>query len=375
MPTQVTNYQCPSCTGPLHFSGETGKLECDYCGSSFEVAEIEALYAERSEEASEQAAADAIEAEAAEDFKEDTDDEIEAQPGSDWGADAEKVRAYNCPSCGAELICDASTAATSCPYCGNPSIIPGQLGGALKPDYVIPFQLDKAAAVAALKKFYKGKHLLPNTFTKTNQIEKIQGVYVPFWLFDGSADADAVFRCKRVTVVRSDDQEITTTQHYEVCRGGTAEFQRIPVDGSKKMPDGHMDAIEPFDYAELTEFSTAYLPGYLADRYDVSAKQSAERARRRMEQSMMDELRGTITGYDSVKVESKSIKIRQGKAHYALLPVWMLYTEWKGNRYLFAMNGQTGKLAGDLPVSWKKFWGYFLAIVAGVSALLIQLFG
>ena len=373
MPTQVTNYQCPSCTGPLHFSGETGKLECDYCGSSFEVAEIEALYAERSQEASEQA--DAIEAEAAEDFEEDTDDEIEAQPGSDWGADAEKVRAYNCPSCGAELICDASTAATSCPYCGNPSIIPGQLGGALKPDYVIPFQLDKAAAVAALKKFYKGKHLLPNTFTKTNQIEKIQGVYVPFWLFDGSADADAVFRCKRVTVVRSDDQEITTTQHYEVCRGGTAEFQRIPVDGSKKMPDGHMDAIEPFDYAELTEFSTAYLPGYLADRYDVSAKQSAERARRRMEQSMMDELRGTITGYDSVQVESKAIKARQSKAYYALLPVWMLYTEWKGNRYLFAMNGQTGKLVGDLPVSWKKFWGYFLAIAAGVSALLIQLFG
>lgn len=90
---------------------------------------------------------------------------------------------------------------------------------------------------------------------------------------------------------------------------------------------------------------------------------------------MMDELRGTITGYDSVQVESKAIKARQSKAYYALLPVWMLYTEWKGNRYLFAMNGQTGKLVGDLPVSWKKFWGYFLAIAAGVSALLIQLFG
>ena len=177
MPTQVTNYQCPACTGPLHFASGSGKLECDYCGSSFEVAEIEALYAEKD------AAAAAASAEAEkkqvdkpaepEEEKEilkdaqpeDNDENVEVEwinadgeddlpdfpeNGTDWGSDAAKMRAYNCPSCGAELICEETTAATACPYCGNPTIVPGQLSGTLRPDFVIPFKLDKVAAKKAL---------------------------------------------------------------------------------------------------------------------------------------------------------------------------------------------------------------------------------
>ena len=163
---QVTNYQCPSCTGPLHYVGSSGKLECDYCGSSFDVAEIEALYAPK--DAAAAAAQQAAEEHAAEepDFAADGAPETEwdtSSFSSDWGAEAEKMRAYTCPSCGAELICEASTAATSCPYCGNPTVVPGQFAGALKPDYVIPFKLSKEDAVNALKEHYKGKPLLPKT--------------------------------------------------------------------------------------------------------------------------------------------------------------------------------------------------------------------
>lgn len=143
MANQVTNYKCPACTGPLRFDSATGKLQCDFCGSSYEVAEVEKLYAEKDAQAAgafrqaeEQAAADG---------------EWASASGSDWGADAEKLRVYSCPSCGAELFCDETTSATSCPYCGNNTIVPGQFSGALKPDYVLPFKLDKAAAVAALK--------------------------------------------------------------------------------------------------------------------------------------------------------------------------------------------------------------------------------
>ena len=75
MPTQVTNYQCPACTGPLHFVGASGKLECDYCGSTYDVAEIEALYAEKEEKAA--AAQQAAEEKAAEQKKASAD-------GGDW---------------------------------------------------------------------------------------------------------------------------------------------------------------------------------------------------------------------------------------------------------------------------------------------------
>ena len=125
MPTQVTNYQCPACTGPLHYSAKSGKLECDYCGSSFDVADIEALYAHKEAEAA--AAKQAADAKADAAAAAETEAaQAAAQSGnvggwdtsglsSDWGADADGLRVYSCPSCGAELICDETTAATSCP--------------------------------------------------------------------------------------------------------------------------------------------------------------------------------------------------------------------------------------------------------------------
>ena len=152
MSTQITNYQCPSCTGPLHYVGASGKLECDFCGSSYDVAEIEALYAKKEEKAAE--AQQASEKEEKEKQIDDASSDGNTWDISDlqeWGAEDEEMQAYSCPSCGAELICDKSTAATSCPYCGNPTVIPGQFSGSLKPDYIIPFKVSKEDAVKALK--------------------------------------------------------------------------------------------------------------------------------------------------------------------------------------------------------------------------------
>lgn len=170
MPAQVTNYQCPGCTGPLHFVGASGKLECDYCGASYDVAEIEALYAEKEEKAA--AAQQAAEEKAAKQKETSADggDWDTSGFSDDWGEEADGMKAYICPSCGAELLCDESTAATSCPYCGNPTVVPGQFSGELRPDYIIPFRLSKEDAVKALKAHYKGKILLPGSFTKENHV-------------------------------------------------------------------------------------------------------------------------------------------------------------------------------------------------------------
>ena len=186
MPTQVTNYQCPACTGPLHFVGSSGKLECDYCGSKFDVSEIEALYAEKEQKASD--AQKAAEEKSAQTASTDTGWDTSGLSG-DWGQDAAGMKSYSCPSCGAELICDESTAATSCPYCGNPSVVPGQFTGSLKPDFVLPFKLSKDDAVKALKAHYKGKPFLPRAFTAENHVQEIKGVYVPFWMFDAKRRA------------------------------------------------------------------------------------------------------------------------------------------------------------------------------------------
>ena len=373
MPAQVTNYQCPACTGPLHFVGASGKLQCDYCGSVYNIADIEALMAEKDAKAS-----DAFQKENAKNKQDNKnknnnngDNWDTSGLNQNWNEDG--LHSYNCPSCGAELICDASTAATSCPYCGNPTIVPGQFSGTLKPDFVIPFKLDQKAAEATLKKHYKGRPFLPSAFTSQNHIEKIQGVYVPFWLYDGVADADAEFHATRSSSHREGDYEVTVTRHFDVRRAGDIRFEKVPVDASSKMPDDHMDSIEPYDYQDLKTFSTAYLPGYLADRYDVSVQDCAKRADKRCENTALQELENTVTGYDSVSITRSNIRLRRGKVSYALMPVYMLNTKWGGKDFLFAMNGQTGKMVGDLPISWGKFWLTFAAIAAPLGALIYWL--
>lgn len=366
MPAQVTNYQCPACTGPLHFSSSSGKLECEYCGSAYDVAEIEALYAQK-----EAKAADAYQKanEAKEQPSSSREEWDTSGLSSDWGSEGDNLTSYSCPSCGAELICETTTAATACPYCGNPTIVPGQFSGALRPDLIIPFQVDKNAAIQALKAHYKGKHFLPKAFTDENHLQKVQGVYVPFWLFDGVAEGEILCKATRSRSYTSGDYRVTETEHFDVQRSGSLPFGKVPVDASSKMSDDYMDSLEPYDYKGLKDFSTAYLPGFLADKYDVSVDDCRSRADERCENTAEQALRSTIDGYDTCATEKKDIRLHRGKVHYALFPVWVLNTQWKGKSFLFTMNGQTGKLVGNLPVSRGKYWATFASIAAAASAV------
>ncbi len=363
MSEKITNYQCPACTGPLHFVGESGKLECDYCESSFDVAEIEALYGKKEEKAKE--------AFAQEQNKKDKNKDWDTSEITDnWGEDGNHMCTYNCPSCGAEILCDATTAASVCPYCDNPNIIPGQFSGKLKPDTVIPFVLDKNAAIAALKQHYKGKFFLPKAFKDQNHIQEMKGIYVPFWLYDADANANAVYRATRSHSYTRGDYHITETAHYVVKRSGIFRFQKVPVDGSSKMPDSYMDSIEPYAFEGLVPFSTAYLPGFLADRYDEDHTACSDRAELRCINSSLDLLSADVQGYHTVTLKDSHVDIDYGKVHYALLPVWTLKTKWNNKEYLFMMNAQTGKLVGDLPVDKKKYWLTFAAIAAAITGFL-----
>lgn len=344
MPTQVSNYQCPACTGPLHYDGISGKLKCDYCGKPYDPEEIEKLYSQKENQWDDSAL------------------------NTTW--ENENMKAYSCPSCGAELICEETTAASSCPYCGNPSIIPGQFKGTLKPDYVIPFKLAKKQAEENLKKHYRRKPFLPSAFTRSAHIEKIQGVYVPFWMFDGTAEGNMTFQAEKRRIYTRGDQKITETRHYQIYREGSLSFEKVPVDASLKMDDAYMDSIEPYNYKDLVSFSTAYLPGYLADKYDVTVRESEKRADKRCSNTLKDAFSKTVQGYTSFRPVSENIHIHKGKVHYGLFPIWILHTKWNGTDYLFMMNGQTGKMAGDLPVSKVKATGTFTMITVVLTAII-----
>ena len=158
---------------------------------------------------------------------------------------------------------------------------------------MIPFKLDKKAAKEAYYRHIKGRTFLPKAFRRENHIDEIKGLYVPFWLFDGDVDADVRYKATKVRMWSDHDYDYTETSYYSVERSGEMTFVSVPVDGSEKMADDLMESIEPFKISESVDFQTAYLSGYLADKYDVSEKESINRAHDRMKK----ERRGSTGRY------------------------------------------------------------------------------
>ena len=352
----LQEYKCPNCGGTVIFDSKLQKMKCEYCSSEFEMEALQ-YYDNRLNDAA-------------------TPDNMkwETAAGSEWQeGETDGLRVYTCKSCGGEIVGDENMAATSCPYCNNPVVVMGQFSGDLKPDYVIPFKLDKNAAKEALKNYCKGKILLPKIFKDENHIDEIKGIYVPFWLFDADADADVQYKATRVRTWSDSKYNYREVKHYSVNRSGSIGFQRVPVDGSSKMPDDLMESIEPFDFSQAVPFQTAYLSGYLADKYDVNAEQSIGRANQRIKRSTEQAFANTVTGYTTVTPEFSNINLKNGKAKYALYPVWILNTTWKDKKYLFAMNGQTGKIVGNLPLDKGAYLRWLFGITGGVAALCVLL--
>ena len=390
---QLKIYQCPACNGALTFSARTGKLECEYCGSSFDIAEMEAAAApkltclacgtELLSGAGEITCPKCGAEYEAESLKAYARQKAETVPesmtwdtnaGGEWQqGETQGLSVYSCGTCGGEIVADVTTGATACPFCGNPVVLSGHFEGQLKPDLVIPFKVDKKQAITALEGHYRGKRLLPKVFRDQNHIKEVKGMYVPVWLFDTDADAQVEYRANRTRSWISGDYTYTETRHYAVLRGGGIGFENVPVDGSTKMDDALMESIEPYDIGEAVPFQMAYLPGYLADKYDVDAESSVGRANERIKHSTEDAFQSTVVGYDFVTPVNSNINLRKGRARYALYPVWILNTRWNDQNFTFAVNGQTGRVAGDLPMDKTAFWRWLLGVSGAVAALVFAI--
>lgn len=355
----LMEYKCPLCGGKIEFNSITQRMKCPYCDSEFDVEDLK-----DKDEVLDEPKPEAEKPEEAQ--PEDTQWE---QPDGEWeNGETDHMKVYTCQSCGGEIVAEETTGATQCPYCGNPVVLTGSFSGDLKPDYVIPFKLDKEAAKAALRAHMSKKKLLPKLFSSENHIDEIKGVYVPFWLFDADADADLHYRTTRVRCWCDGNYNYTETSHFAVRRAGTIGFDRVPADGSSKMPDDLMESLETFDFSEAVDFQTAYLSGFLADRYDVTAEECAERVNARIRNTTAEAFRQTVTGYSSVSDNGGDITLNHAKAKYALYPVWLLNTTYQGQQYTFAMNGQSGKFVGNMPMDKGRYWLWHLLYTLIFSA-------
>lgn len=350
----VKEFKCPGCGAKLKWDAQEQKMKCDYCDNIYDIATLEEFGQEEAENPADQYVWD---------------------PYSGSG-EVDGVKTYICKSCGGEISVSTDSAASSCPYCDSPVVLDGNVSGMLRPDLIIPFKKTKEEAQAALRKFCKGKPLLPPTFVSEHRIEEIKGLYVPFWLYDCGAAGKTRYDATKVKTWSTQDFDYTKTEHYMVIREGTAQFDNVPVNGSSQMEARYMEAIEPFDVTQGVDFQAAFLSGYLADKYNIDSVDAQPRANERVKSGMEELLENTVVGYDTVTRQSGSVRLETGKIRYAMLPVWILSTNYRGKIYKFAMNAQTGRFVGELPISWRKFWGIF-ALITGIVTVLgtvIQLF-
>jgi DNA-directed RNA polymerase subunit RPC12/RpoP len=337
----VQSYKCPACGAGIAFDIETQKWACKFCGSVFD--RLDGAETPGAPEGASSA---------------------ETPPVGDGAAYEHTVR-YSCPSCGGAILADETTAATFCVYCHNPAILSERVEGVRRPERMIPFKLGKDTVKDALAKYCRRRPLLPGDFRAFAEKGEVSGLYVPFWLHSAEIRCRMSAEGKQISTWSDARYVYTKTDTYEVEREADVAFQGVPADGSARMDDRLMEQLEPFNAKEMTAFDPAYLSGHFAETYDVDAEESGKRALPRMEKAAEGMTRETITGYQSVSLRRNDRQTLRRSHEYALLPVWTLMARYKEKQYAFAMNGQTGKLAGNLPISGKRalFWAAAAAAV------------
>lgn len=334
------DHKCPNCNAVLKFNPHGQDWKCEYCRGEFDL-ETLTKYEEKKGKI------------------------LESEPQ----AVSTDMDMYSCPNCGANIITDPNISTTSCVYCRNTTILKNKLQGEFNPNYIIPFRHTKEDAIDAFKKLGKSKILMPKEFNAKKNINEMSGIYIPFWLYDYNASGEIEADCKRITTWRSGNYRYTKTDTYLANRSGSMAFENIPVDGSKRFQNDIMNSIEPFDYKDLKEFNYSYLSGFLSEKYDVTKEEADEDAILRARNTFINEMKSDIKGYNTVTPIKNNVNLQNTKTSYVLLPVWMLNIKYKEKIYTFAMNGQTGKLVGNIPIDIKKaviLWILIFAITFGI---------
>lgn len=354
---EAQSFLCPNCGAPMEFDGMSQQMSCKHCGTFKTVEEMEQRHRELAQQYSY-------------DDEQDTMEEDSVSGDFEMNGATADMKVYRCQGCGAEILTDENTAATFCSFCGRPSLMEDRLQGVLLPSGVIPFRVQKQQAEELYRGWAKKGILTPSILRSHSTIEKIRGIYVPFWLYDYHAEIDMAAKCTRVRRETRGEYVYTHTDHFMVERDLATDFLKLPADASKEMPDDVMDKLEPFMYNDLTNFEMPYLSGYYAEKYNFDSQQMAPRIEKRVRDYIQQAARDTIHGYSSVSVVKSNVKMRRKAAKYVLLPVWMLTYTFQGKSYMFAMNGQTGRIVADRPISKKKTVAWFSGICAGLTAIL-----
>lgn len=340
---ETVAYKCPSCGAGITFDSGKQLFCCEYCLSEYTEEQISAQILE---------------------FGEDVAESVDA---SENEAFCEELLSYRCAHCGAEVFSDKDTVAQFCYYCHSAVVCDGRLTGQLRPHKIIPFAYDKAAAEQKFLEFARKKRFVPKDFFAEKQVEKITGVYYPFWLTDLDIEASSAAKAEKVRTWKLGKNLYTETSHYRVYRKGGIHFEDVTTGAYDNEDKSMLEGILPYPSDALKSFSMAYLSGFLAKKRNVEKEAVFDEVKKRVSDYSQTMLKETVHGYTVVHSVGTQVHLHKVLWDYALLPMWILTYNKGGKIYTYAMNGHTGKVYGELPISGKKLLILFLAVVLGVT--------
>lgn len=340
--------KCPSCGAELTYSPEEGRLVCPYCG-----------------------------------YKQTPGAEKESVPihdltgtgeRPDWGG--ETVTAH-CNNCGADITVDPGTAAQVCAFCGSPMVIREE-DPSLSPDGVLPFHFARKAAEEAFDRWIRGKFFSPRALHTQSKMQRLSGVYIPHFAFDCkttshyTAQAGTYYYVTEPVTVTRDGKQVQEMQEVRHVRWTPVEgtyngiFGNRLVNASKNV-DRKLIRLQ-FDLRGLKKYKKDYLLGFMAENASIGRDECWDTARHAIEDDLRGDIRSSIHA-DEVQSLNFSTSYRDVKYRYLLLPIWISVYTFRGRTYKFMVNGQTGEVRGQAPVSPLRILVSIL-LTAGVPALL-----
>ncbi|NLN64376.1 MAG: hypothetical protein GX144_02995 [Clostridiaceae bacterium] len=358
MSEKVQQFKCPGCSADLAFSVDKQSLSCPYCGNAIEISQDEypVILEYPLETAREKAS-------------------------RDWGG---KTTVIHCDSCGAETVVNENQLTTECAFCGSIHIRNQSDEDIIKPETLLPFKIDKKEAMDKFRLWLKKHWLSPNNLKELARAQKINGVYIPFWTYD--ADTHSLYTADRGTYYyvtervwvtdnngkrRSEQRQVRKTRWSSKSGSFRHFFDDVLVCASRTEGKNLIRRLEPFHLNELVPYKNEYLTGFLAEKYSVGLEQGFDEAKSIIQSKLTSMIRNRI-----VADEVRNLQIRTSYSQvtfkHILLPIWMSAYRYKGKVYKFLVNGQTGEVKGEAPISAIKVFLLALLGLIIVAGILIM---
>ncbi len=342
----VKRFPCGQCGAQLSFSPGTQTLLCQYCGFKNEIPQ------------------------SADDIHElDFHEYLEIARSE---SELEHDKVVKCTACAAEFTVGGLTTADKCPFCGANTIISVEAEVRIRPKSLLPFAIEQRNCRAIYEKWVKSRWLAPNAlkdFARTKG--GIEGMYIPYWTFDTHTTSyytgmrgEHYYETESYTDSEGNTQtrQVQRTAWYPASGTVWRNFDDVLVPGSKTLPVNHVMAVDTWDTTNLVNYDDQFLSGFKSERYSVGLEPGFDWGKEIMSKVIYQDVRWDIGG-DEQQVHSVDTQWDAITFKHILVPIWVGAYKFKDKTYRFVINGRTGEISGDAPIS---VWKVLMLVILGL---------